>query len=52
MQLDHSRDMCPHLNLHQLQFQHINASCVEVVALVSLVFLHLIAKMGDWILEQ
>jgi hypothetical protein len=51
MCLDHSKDMSVHVNLHQLKFQHINASFMEVV-LIRHVFLHLVAKMSDWFLEQ
>jgi hypothetical protein len=52
MWLNHSKDVCACFNLHQLRFQCINSSCVEVVALIRRVFLHLIAKMNYWFLEQ
>jgi hypothetical protein len=52
MWLDHSKDVCACFNLHHLQLQCINASCVEVMALIRCVFLHLVTKMSDWFLEQ
>jgi hypothetical protein len=44
--------VCTYFNLHKLQFQFINTSCMEAVALIRLVFLHLIAKMSNQFLEQ
>jgi hypothetical protein len=35
-------------NLHQLQFQCSNSSCVDVVVLIRCMFLHLVAEMSDW----
>jgi hypothetical protein len=35
-----------------LRFKRINASCVEVVALIKLVFLRLVGKMSDRFLGQ
>jgi predicted membrane-bound spermidine synthase len=48
------RLVCACFNLHQLRFKLINASCVEVVALLykTCVFLRLVAKMSDRFLEQ
>jgi len=52
IQLDHNKDVCASFNLHQVQFEHINTNCVQVVALMIHVFLHLIEKMDDQFLEQ
>jgi len=52
VEFDHSKDVCACFNLQQLLFQHINASCMEVVVLVRCVFLYLVSKMSDQFLEQ
>jgi uncharacterized metal-binding protein len=52
VQLDRSRHICACFNLHQLRFQRINASCVEVVALIRRVFLRLVIKMSDRFFEH
>jgi uncharacterized metal-binding protein len=44
--------VCACFNLYQLRFQLLDASCVEVVALIRRVSLRLVAKMSDRFLEQ
>jgi hypothetical protein len=47
--MDEWMDGCMHVcfNLHQLQFQHINATFMEVVALIRRMFLCLVTKLSD-----
>jgi len=49
MWLELSKNMSVYVSTcKQLQLQRINASCVEVVALIGHVCLHLVAKTNYW----
>jgi len=53
-QLDCSKDMSMLVSsfTSYAWFQHINASCVEILTVIRCMFLYLVTKMSDWFLEQ